>query len=51
MGRRPDMMFKFKYNGKVYELMFIECLRLSCTKQKELDDMVKLQQKTNNGLY
>ena len=24
MGRRPDMMFKFKYNEKVYELMFIE---------------------------
>ena len=51
MGRRPDMMFEFKYNGKVYELMFVECSRLSCTKRKELDDMVKLWRETNDGLY
>jgi len=51
MGRRPDMMFEFKYNGKVYELMFAECSRLSCTKRKELDDMIKLWRESNDGLY
>ena len=45
------MMFEFKYNRKVYELMFVECSRLSCTKRKELDDMVKLWRETNDGLY
>ena len=42
MERQLDIMFEFKYNKKVYELMFVECSRLFCTKRKELDDMVKL---------
>jgi hypothetical protein len=51
MERQLDIMFEFKYNKKVYELMFVECSRLSCTKRKELDDMVKLWRETNDGLY
>ncbi len=51
MGRWSDIMFEFKYNEKVYELMFVECLRLFYTKRKELDDIVKLWRDNNNGLY
>jgi len=30
-GKRPDIMFVMKHNGKNYKLLFTECLRLSCT--------------------
>ena len=45
------MIFEFKYNGKVYEFIFVECSQLSYTKRKELNDMVKLWQESNDGLY
>ncbi len=51
MKRWSDMMFEFKYNGKVYEFIFVECSQLSYTKRKELNDMVKLWQESNDGLY
>ena len=41
-GRRPDVIFVMKHNGKNYELLFTECSHLSCTAQKERDDQVKL---------
>src|SRR5438132_402202 len=50
-GRRPDVMFVMKYNGKNYELLFTECSRLSCTAQKERNDQVKLWCEVNNGMY
>src|SRR6266516_4293901 len=46
--RRLDQISKI-YLMKA--LMFVECSRLSCTKRKELDDMVKLWRETNDGLY
>lgn len=50
-GRRPDVMFVMKNNKKNYELLFTECSRLSCTKQKERDDQVKLWREVNDGMY
>ncbi len=40
-----------KYNGKNYELLFTECLHLSCTMQKEKDDQVKLWREVNDRMY
>jgi hypothetical protein len=50
-GRRPDVMFVMKHNGKNYELLFTECSRLLCMAQKERDDQVKLWREVNDGMY
>ena len=50
-GRRPDVMFVIKHNGKNYELLFTECSHLSYTMQKERDDQVKLWREVNDGMY
>ncbi|RIA91217.1 hypothetical protein C1645_822375 [Glomus cerebriforme] len=50
-GRRPDIMFVMKHNGKKYELIYVESSRLSCTLQKEKDDEIKLWRETNDGMY
>ncbi|RHZ81290.1 hypothetical protein Glove_122g147 [Diversispora epigaea] len=44
VGRRPDIMFISKEDDKYYELMYAECSRIICTKQKEEDDDIKLWQ-------
>ncbi|CAG8786289.1 32273_t:CDS:10, partial [Gigaspora margarita] len=49
-GRRPDIMFVCMEDGKFYELMYVECSRITCTKQKE-DDDVKLWRESNDGMY
>ncbi len=32
IGRQPNLMFEFKYNGKIYKLIFIEYSQLFYTK-------------------
>ncbi len=44
-------MFMMKYDGKKYELIYVESLHLSCISQKEKDNEIKLQRKTNNKMY
>lgn len=44
-------MFTMKHYEKNYELLYIECSRLFCTKQKDQDDEVKLWWKCNDSLY
>jgi hypothetical protein len=44
-------MFVMKYKEKFYELLHAESSRLFCTKQKEIDDQVKLWRETNGGMY
>ncbi|RHZ69711.1 hypothetical protein Glove_280g68 [Diversispora epigaea] len=51
VGRRPDIMFISKEDDKFYELMYAECSRVICTKQKEEDDDIKLWRECNDGLY
>ncbi|RHZ81110.1 hypothetical protein Glove_123g73 [Diversispora epigaea] len=51
VGRRPDIMFISKEDNKYYELMYAECSRIICTKQKEEDDDIKLWRECNDGLY
>ncbi|CAG8759221.1 20973_t:CDS:2, partial [Gigaspora rosea] len=50
-GRRPDIMFVCMEDGKFYELMYSECSRITCTKQKEDDDDIKLWREPNDGMY
>ncbi|PKY53856.1 hypothetical protein RhiirA4_447785 [Rhizophagus irregularis] len=50
-GRRPDIMLVSKESDKLYELMYVECSRIFCNKQKEDDDNVKLWRETNDGMY
>ncbi|KAG9287403.1 hypothetical protein G9A89_023775 [Geosiphon pyriformis] len=50
-GRRPDIMLEVKYLETVFELMYVECSRLTCTSQKKTDDEIKLWRETNDGLY
>nr|CAG8571249.1 6709_t:CDS:2 [Entrophospora candida] len=38
VGRRPDIMFLSKEDDKFYELMYTECSKVICTKQKEEED-------------
>ncbi|RHZ45684.1 hypothetical protein Glove_661g3 [Diversispora epigaea] len=51
VGRRPDIMFISKEDDKYYELMYAECSRIICTKQKEEDDDIKLWRECNDGLF
>ncbi|KAG9300974.1 hypothetical protein G9A89_005032 [Geosiphon pyriformis] len=51
MGRRPDIMLVVKYLETVFELMYVECSRLICSRQKKTDDEIKLWRETNDGLY
>ncbi|CAG8462085.1 2036_t:CDS:2 [Ambispora leptoticha] len=50
-GKRPDIMFMVKRGRKIYELMFAECSRLFCDKEKEENDWVKLWRQMNDGMY
>ncbi|CAG8731894.1 15341_t:CDS:2, partial [Acaulospora morrowiae] len=50
-GRRPDVMFFVKHRERNYELLYIECSRLICTKQKEQDDEIKLWREANDEMY
>ena len=50
-GRRPDIMFVMKHDEKKYELIYVECSRLSCILQKEKDDEIKLWREANDGMY
>ncbi|CAG8563994.1 6547_t:CDS:2, partial [Acaulospora colombiana] len=50
-GRRPDIMFVMKHNEKIHELLYVECSRISCTRQKSQDDEVKLWREVNDGMY
>nr|CAG8640451.1 2455_t:CDS:2 [Entrophospora candida] len=50
-GKCPDVMFTEMRDGKLYELMFVECLCLVCTKKKKENDKVKLWREMNNGMY
>ncbi|RHZ59535.1 hypothetical protein Glove_363g44 [Diversispora epigaea] len=51
VGRRPDIIFISKEYNKYYELMYAECSRIICMKQKEEDDNIKLWRECNDGLY
>ncbi|RHZ76282.1 hypothetical protein Glove_199g104 [Diversispora epigaea] len=51
VGRWPDIMFISKEDDKFYKLMYAECSRIICTKQKEEDDDIKLWCECNDGLY
>ena len=44
-------MFVMKHDEKKYELIYVECSRLSCTLQKEKDDEIKLWREDNDGMY
>ena len=44
-------MLVSKESDKLYELMYVECSRIFCNKQKEDDDNVKLWRETNDGMY
>lgn len=44
-------MFMVKRGRKIYELMFAECSRLFCDKEKEENDWVKLWREMNDGMY
>ena len=44
-------MFISKEDDKYYELMYAECSRIICTKQKEEDDDIKLWRECNDGLF
>ncbi|CAG8687208.1 11063_t:CDS:2, partial [Acaulospora morrowiae] len=50
-GQRPDVMFVMKHRERNYELLYIECSRLICTKQKEQDDEIKLWREANDRMY
>ena len=50
MGKRPDFMYLFKHETKLFELIFGECSRLVCTKNKIKEDKVKLMRETNDGM-
>jgi hypothetical protein len=44
-------MLVSKESDKLYELMYVECSRIFCNKQKKDDDKVKLWRETNDGMY
>jgi hypothetical protein len=44
-------MLVSKECDKLYKLMYVECSRIFCNKQKEDDDNVKLWRETNDGMY
>jgi hypothetical protein len=50
LGKRPDFMYLFKHEDKLFELIFGESSRLVCTKNKIKDDEVKLMREVNDGL-
>nr|CAG8666555.1 11083_t:CDS:2 [Entrophospora candida] len=50
-GKHPDVMFTEMCDGKLYELMFVECSHLVCTKKKKENDKVKLWREMNDGMY
>ena len=50
-GRRPDIMFVLKYLEVFFELLYVECSRLYCTRRKKKDDEIKLWRETNDGMY
>ena len=41
-GKMTRCYVYYEENGKIYELMYAECLRIVCATQKEDDDRVKL---------
>ena len=43
-------MYLFKYEDKLFELLFGESSRLVCTKNKINEDKVKLMRETNDGM-
>ncbi|RHZ50404.1 hypothetical protein Glove_499g37 [Diversispora epigaea] len=51
VGRRPNIMFISKEDDKYYELIYAECSKIICMKQKEEDDDIKLWRTCNDGLY
>ena len=40
-----------KRGERNYELLYIECSRISCAKQKKQDDEIKLWREVNDGMY
>ncbi|CAG8600657.1 9615_t:CDS:2, partial [Diversispora eburnea] len=46
-----DIMFISKEDDKYYELMYVECSRIICTKQKEENNDIKLWCKCNDELF
>ncbi|CAG8598817.1 4465_t:CDS:2 [Paraglomus occultum] len=50
-GRRPDLMLVAKDDDRTYELLYLECSKPACTRQKENDDKTKLWRHMNDGLY
>lgn len=44
-------MLVLKESDKFYELMYAECSRIFCNKQKKDDDHVKLWREANDGMY
>lgn len=45
------MLFMEQHNDKLFELIFVECSRLVCSKNKKEDDKIKLWREMNDGLY
>ena len=43
-------MYLFKYEDKLFELLFGESSRLVCTKNKINENKVKLMRETNDGM-
>src|SRR6185437_15648305 len=50
LEKHPDFMYLFKYEDKLFELLFGESSRLVCTKNKINEDKVKLMKETNDGM-
>lgn len=51
MGKRPDFMYLIKQKTKIFELIFGECSRVICDKNKKKRDEIKLWREVNDGMY
>lgn len=44
-------MYLIKKENKIFELVFGECSRIICDKNKKKKDDIKLWRETNDGMY
>ncbi|CAG8455724.1 15463_t:CDS:2, partial [Dentiscutata heterogama] len=51
LANKNRYMFMFKHKKKKYELMYGECSRLVCDKQKEVMDRTKLWREIKDGMF
>jgi len=44
-------MYLIKREDKIFELLFGECSRITCDRNKKKNDSIKLWRETNDGMY